>query len=268
MTPKRKLESKTAWITGGGTGIGAAVAQRFAEAGANVALTGRRPEPLEVIAQNVGGLAVPADVRDEKAMADAVRMIVDRFGGLDIVIANAGVITEGAVDAMEPDAWQASVDINLTGVMNTLKSAMPVLAQKGSGAVVVVSSVAGMMGVPQSAAYCATKAGVIGLTRSMAVDYGPNGIRVNALCPGWVQTPMSEEEMAALAEEKGISVNASIEAVTRHLPLARMAAPAEIAACAEFLASDDASFVTGAVLMADGGGSVVDVGTLAFASLG
>lgn len=260
----KRLKDRVALITGGGTGIGAAMARRFAAAGARVAVTGRRAEPLQHIAEEIDGLALAVDVRDSDAMADAVRQVVDQWGGLDIVVANAGVITEGEVATLQDEAWQTTVDINLTGVTRTLRAALPALTGSASSAILVVSSVAGLMGVPQGSAYCATKAAVIGLTKSMAVDYGPKGIRINALCPGWVRTPMSDDEMAALAQEKGISVEAAVEAVTRHLPLKRMAAPEEIAACAEFLVSDDASFVTGAVLVADGGGCVVDVGTLAF----
>jgi meso-butanediol dehydrogenase/(S,S)-butanediol dehydrogenase/diacetyl reductase len=259
-----RLKDRVVLITGGGTGIGAAMARRFAAAGAKVAVTGRRIEPLQHIAKEIGGLALAVDVRDSDAMADAVRQITDRWGRLDIVVANAGVITEGEVATLQDDVWQTTVDINLTGVTRTLRAALPALAESTNAAILVVSSVAGLMGVPQAAAYCATKAAVIGLTKSMAVDYGPKGIRVNALCPGWVRTPMSDDEMAALAGEKDISVEAAVDAVTRYLPLKRMAAPEEIAACAEFLVSDDASFVTGAVLVADGGGCVVDVGTLAF----
>jgi meso-butanediol dehydrogenase / (S,S)-butanediol dehydrogenase / diacetyl reductase len=259
-----RLKGRIALITGGGTGIGAAMARRFAAAGARVVVTGRRLEPLQHIAEQIGGLALAVDVRDSGAMGSAVRQTVDQWGGLDIVVANAGIITEGDVLTLQDDAWQTTLDINLTGVTRTLRAALPALAKSTKAAILVISSVAGLMGVPQGAAYSATKAAVIGLTKSMAVDYGPRGIRVNALCPGWVHTPMSDDEMAALAEEKGITVEAAVDAVTRHLPLKRMAAPEEIAACAEFLVSDDASFVTGAVLVADGGGCVVDVGTLAF----
>jgi meso-butanediol dehydrogenase/(S,S)-butanediol dehydrogenase/diacetyl reductase len=259
-----RLKGRVALITGGGTGMGAAMARRFAASGAKVAVTGRRPEPLQHIAEQIGGLALAVDVRDSDAMSDAIRKIVDQWGGLDIVVANAGIITEGDVATLQDEAWQTTLDINLTGVARTLRAALPALAESTKAAILVISSVAGLMGVPQGAAYCATKAAVIGLTKSMAVDYGPKGIRVNALCPGWVRTPMSDDETAALAAEKGIPVEAAVDAVTRHLPLKRMAAPEEIAACAEFLISDDASFVTGAVLVADGGGCAVDVGTLAY----
>ncbi len=258
------LKNKVALITGGGTGIGAAIAKRFTISGAKVAVTGRRLKPLKEIANKINGMALQADVRDSNAMSQAIQSVVNQWGGLDIVVANAGVIAEGDVASFRDEDWQTTMDINLTGVTRTLHAALPTLAAGSKSAIVIISSVAGLMGVPRGAAYCASKAGVIGLTRSMAVDIGPKGIRVNALCPGWVRTPMSDEEMATLAKEKGISVEAASEAVTRYLPLKRMAAPEEIATCAEFLVSDNASFVTGAVLVADGGGYAVDVGSLAF----
>jgi NAD(P)-dependent dehydrogenase (short-subunit alcohol dehydrogenase family) len=261
------LKNKIALITGGGTGIGAAIAKRFAISGAKVAVTGRRLKPLKEIAGNIDGMALQADVRDRNAMFQVIRNVVNQWGCLDIVVANAGVISEGDIETLSDEDWQMTIDINLTGVLRTIQAASPALSENSRGSIVIVSSVAGLTGVPQGAAYCASKAGVIGLTKSMALDMGPKGIRVNALCPGWVKTPMSDEEMATLASEKGISVEAALEAVTRYLPLKRMAAPEEIAACAEFLASDNASFVTGATLVADGGGCAVDVGSLAFMPL-
>ena len=260
----KRLEGKAALITGGGTGIGAAIARRFARSGARVAVSGRRSGPLERIAGEIGGVAAVADVTDPAAMARAVEKTAAAFGGLDIVVANAGIITEGDVASLEDKQWRQALEINVTGVMETVRAALPQLVRRGGGAIVTISSVGGLMGCPQSAAYCTSKAALMGFTRSLAVDYGPQGIRANTLCPGWVKTPMSDEEIAALAEEKGITTEEAIHAVTRDLPLARMADPDEIAGCAEFLASDDASFVTGTILTADGGGCIVDVGTLAF----
>jgi len=260
-----RLQGKVALITGGGTGIGAAMARRFSDSGASVVVSGRRAEPIQEVARDIDGLAVQADVRDRASLAEAVRLTVETFAGLDIVVANAGIIDDEEAEYISDDQWSTMIDINLTGVMRTAREALPFLKKRNGGAIVITASVAGLFGIPGSAGYCSAKTAVLGLTRSMAYDYGPFGIRVNALCPGWVRTPMSEMEMAALAESKGIEVEAAVRAVTRFLPLRRMAAPEEIAACAEFLASDDASFVTGAVLTADGGGSVVDAGTLAFA---
>ncbi len=263
---KGKLQGKVAIVTGGGTGIGAAVAHRFSSSGASVVVTGRRAEPIQEIAEKINGMAVQGDVRDSQSMIEAVRTAVNTYNGLDIVVANAGIIKDNQAGSISDDEWTEMIDINLTGVMKTVREAVPALKKRGGGAIVILSSVAGLFGVPSAAAYCSTKAAVLGLTRSMAFDFGPSGVRVNALCPGWVRTPMSDMEMEMLSESKKIEVEAAVKAVTRYLPLQRMAAPEEIAACVEFLASEDASFVTGAILTADGGGSIVDVGTLAFIS--
>lgn len=260
-----RLTNKVALITGGGTGIGAAVARRFAGEGASVVVTGRRPAPIQAVADEIGGVAVAGDTSDNEHVAAAVSTAVARFGGLDIVVANAAVSYEAGVMTIEDDRWQEMLQVNLGGVMKVCRAALSALKDRGRGAIVIVSSVGGLSAAPNSASYGTTKAGVIGLAKSMAYDYGPDNIRVNALCPGWVRTPMSESSMDMLAKEKGISQAEAFKLATAHLPLRRPAEPAEIANCCLFLASDEASFVTGAVLVADGGGEVVDVGTLAFA---
>ena len=259
-----RLAGKVALVTGGGTGIGAAIARRFAASGAPVAVTGRRPEPLAEVAAEVGGLALAGDTTSPADCAAAVGAAVARLGGLDVVVANAGVIAGGSVTSQDPAAWEEVLRVNVGGVMQICRAALPALLARGGGAVVVVSSVAGLASGSETASYVTSKHAVIGLARSMAYDYGPRGVRVNVLCPGWVRTPMSEEEMRALARARGTDEAEAVAATVRPLPLRRMAEPAEIAACAEFLASDDASFVTGAVLVADGGGAIVDVGTLSF----
>lgn len=259
-----RLEGRVALITGGGTGIGAATARRFASEGASVVVTGRRPGPIASVAGEVGGIAVRGDVRDDRHLAEAVAAAVDRFGGLDVVVANAGVVADGDVGSVTNEAWEGMLEIDLTGAMKVARAALPALLDRGGGSIVIVSSVAALVAGPSSASYGVAKAGLLALTRSMAFDYGPKGIRVNAICPGWVRTEMSEAEMDGLAERRGIDREQAFALVSRHLPLRRVAEPSEIAACCLFLASDEASFVTGAVLVADGGGLIVDVGMLAY----
>ena len=260
---KQLMEGKVALITGGGTGLGAAIARRFSNSGASIVVTGRRKGPIQAVAKEIGGLAVAGDVTDSVHLNEAVNLAVKEFGGLDIVIANAGVMSSADVASVKEGDWQQMIDVNLTGVMLTVKAALPAMINKG-GTVVNVSSVAGMMGVNGAAGYSATKAALLGLTRSMAMDYGRHRIRVNTLCPGWFLSEMSQMEMEELARKKEISVSEAIDLVTQYLPLKRMADPDEIAACVEFLASDNSSFVTGTVLIADGGSSIVDVGMLGF----
>jgi len=259
-----RLQGRVALITGGGTGIGAATARRFAAAGAHVTVTGRRPGPIEAVAAEVGGLAVSGDIADPGHCREAVAYTLERFGSLDILVANAGIEAIGSVTELDPERWHEVLRVNLDGVMYAARAALPALNAQGGGAIVVVASVAALRSGPHYAAYVASKTALLGLARSMAYDYGPSGIRVNTVCPGWVRTEMSEREFADMAAARGITLEQMLERVTEAYPLRRMAAPAEIAACIEFLASDDASFVTGAVLTADGGGEVVDVGTLAF----
>jgi NAD(P)-dependent dehydrogenase (short-subunit alcohol dehydrogenase family) len=259
-----RLRGKVAIVTGGGSGIGAATARRFAAEGARVVVTGRRPEPLEVVAADVDGLAVPGDVTDPAHAPAAVAAALDAFGGLDVMVANAGVGFGGTAAEVDDERWTRTLDVNVTGVLRLARAAIPALVQRGGGSVVVVSSVSALESGTDSAAYDTSKAALLGLVRSVAVDYGPKGVRANAVCPGWVVTPMADASMDELAERRGVSRDEAYRLATARIPLRRAATADEIAACCLFLASDDASIVTGSVLVADGGGTAVDVGSLAF----
>ena len=259
-----RLEGKVAVITGGGTGIGAATARRFGEEGARVVVTGRRPEPLEAVAREIDGLAVPGDVADTDHALEAVAGATETFGGLDVLVANAGVGLGGAAADVDDERWSRTVDVNLTGAFRFVRAAIPPLLERGGGSIVLVSSVSALVIGTGSAAYAASKTGMLGLARSVAVDYGPRGIRANALCPGWVRTPMGDASMTELASARGIDLEQAYRLSTAHIPLRRPATPEEIAACCLFLASDEASIVTGTALVADGGGLAVDVAEIAF----
>lgn len=259
-----RLQGKSALVTGGGTGIGAAIARRFAREGAGVIVTGRRPQPLEQVADEIGGLACPGDSADPDTVRHTVERALQRFGALDVLVANAGGEGGGAVVEADDETWRAGMRANLDAAFVCARECLPVMVAAGGGSIVIVSSVAGVLAGPEMAGYVTAKHGLVGLMRSLAVDYGPKGVRVNALCPGWVRTPMSECEMDTLAETRGIDREQAFALVTRDLPLRRAADPDEIAAVALFLASDEASFVTGAVVLADGGSTALDVGTLAF----
>jgi meso-butanediol dehydrogenase / (S,S)-butanediol dehydrogenase / diacetyl reductase len=259
-----RLEDKVAIVSGGGTGIGAAMARRFVAEGARVVVTGRRKEPLDAVAAETGGIGVPGDVTDPEHAPAAVRAAVDAFGGLDIVVANAGVGFGGTAGDVDDERWQRTLDVNVTGVLRLVRAALPVLIERGGGSIVLVSSTSGLVSGTDSAAYVTSKHGLIGLARSLAVDYGPSGIRANALCPGWVVTPMADEEMDYLAAERGITREDAYRLATSTVPLRRPATAEEIAACALFLAGDESSIVTGSMLVADGGGMAADVATVAF----
>ena len=268
QTPAMRLAGKVALISGGGTGIGAATARRFAAEGAMVVVTGRRSEPLAVVADEVGGRAVPGDTSDPAHAAEAAATAVDTFGGLDIVVASAGIDLGGGVSGsagdVDDERWQRTLDVNLTGPLVLTRAALPAMVERGAGSIVLVSSVNGLASAKRSVAYDTSKAGLIGLTRSLAVDYGPRGIRANAVCPGWVVTPMGDEDMDGLADAAGITREAAYRRATAQVPLQRPATADEIAACCLFLASDEAAIVTGTTLVADGGGLAVEPASTAF----
>ena len=260
----KRLEGKVALITGGGTGIGAAIARRFVASGASVALTGRRREPIAQLAAELNGLAVQGDTGNADDCAAAVTRTVAEFGGLDILIANAAILSAGSVTTLVEADWQDVMNVNVAGAMQIARAAVPAMVERGGGAIVTISSVAGIRSSREFSAYITSKHALIGLTKTLACDYGAQGIRANSLCPGWVKTSMSDGAMASLADRKGLTVEEARALTTQYTPLQRMGEPDEIAACAEFLVSDDASFVTGATLIADGGGHIVDIGTLSF----
>lgn len=262
------LEGRIALISGGGTGIGAAIAERFAADGARVAVVGRRPGPLREVADRCGAYPVVADLTDSAQVAAAVESVVRELGGVDIVVANAGGHGFASVADTDDDAWQASLNANLTTAFLTVRAALPQLvARKGS--VVVISSLAGMFAGPKVAGYTVSKHALLGLTRSLARDYGRHGVRVNTLCPGWVRTPMADGEMDEFAQHASIgSRDEAYRTVTANVPLGRAAEPAEMAAIVRFLASDEASYLTGATIIADGGAHIVDLPTIAFDAMG
>jgi meso-butanediol dehydrogenase / (S,S)-butanediol dehydrogenase / diacetyl reductase len=261
-----QLNGRVAVVTGGGSGIGAAIARRFASEGARVVVTGRRREPLEDVAAELGGIAVPGDAADPAHADEVVDAAVAAFGGIDVVVANAGIDRPGSVIEITDDDWHRTIDVNLTGPLMLLRAAIPVMVGRGGGSVVLVSSVNGLANAPRAVAYDASKAALISLARSIAVDFGPRGVRANALCPGWVVTPMGDQDMDAMAAARGISRDEAYRLASSSVPLRRPASPEEIAACCLFLASDESSIVTGTALVADGGGAAVEIGSVAFAS--
>jgi len=258
-----RLQGKVAIVSGGGTGIGAATARRFAQEGAHVVVSGRREGPIRSVAEEIGGVAVAGDAADPADVAHLIRATLDAFGRLDIVIANAAVAFGGAGGEVSDESWKRTLDVNVTGPLLLTRAALPSLEEHENGAVVLVSSVSGFVSSTRSAAYVTSKAALLGLMRSLVVDYGPHGVRTNAVCPGWVVTPLGDESMDELAAERGITREAAYLLATAHVPLRRPATAEEIAACCLFLASDEASIVNGAALVADGGQMAVDVGSLA-----
>jgi NAD(P)-dependent dehydrogenase (short-subunit alcohol dehydrogenase family) len=249
---KPLLEGKRALVTGAGSGIGRAIAERFVAEGARVALLDRSQEALDAVARTLGPAAavIKADVTREDEVEQALRGCVDELGGLDVVVANAGVLRadrDDRADRLDADAWREIVEINLTGAFLTCKHGIRALLESGGGSVVLTASPTGLYGLaPGLDAYSSSKAGVYGLMRVLANDYAREGIRVNGVIPGYTHTPMTNWVTPADAET-----------LLRGIPLGRAGEPEEVAAVMAFLASDQAPYVTGAVWAADGGMTAV-----------
>jgi meso-butanediol dehydrogenase / (S,S)-butanediol dehydrogenase / diacetyl reductase len=252
--------TQVALVTGGGTGIGAAVARRLSMDGYEVAVTGRRAGPIEEVAAEVDGLAVVADTGAAGDATRAVAETVDRFGGLDALVLNAGVGGVGSLLDLEPDVFEEVLRVNVTGAFLTARAAIPHLLER-RGAIVSIASVSALRAAPKSLAYCSSKAALAMLTQCIALDHGSDGVRANCLCPGWVRTPMADSEMDALGLD---SREGAYAVATQDVPLRRPSEPEEIAAAAAWLLSDEASYLNGAVIPVDGGVTIVDVGSLAF----
>jgi len=265
------LKGKIALITGGGTGIGAAIAARFVADGARVCLTGRRLQLLEQVAASLPAGSAAVCAGDVAILEDAQKMVkkaVDFGGKLDVLVNNAGIDPPGTIVEMDPEIWKKVVDINLTGPFFMMKAAIPFLIKNGGGSIINIASLAGLRCIPAMPAYCSTKAGLIMLTQQAALDYGTAKIRCNAVCPGAIRTSMLEHSMTPLAEALKTDISGALLKMTSFSPLRRAASPDEVTGICAYLASDESAFTTGAVMVIDGGASVVDVNGAAVSSAG
>lgn len=249
-----KLEGKVALITGGTSGIGSATAALFASEGAAVALTGRNRERGEQVAQAIiekGGQAIfiHSDVRFADSCRQAVEQTLERFGRIDVLFNNAGVFHPKTVPECSEEEWDETIDSSLKGAFLMSKYALPSMIERGGGSIIHTSSGWGILGGDKAAAYCAAKGGLIIMAKAMAIDHGPQGIRVNCVCPGDTETPMLPDD----ARKRGMPWEDYLAGASDR-PLGRIGTVEEIARAVLFLASDDSSFVTGEALVVDGGG--------------
>ncbi|MGK0477009.1 MAG: NAD(P)-dependent dehydrogenase (short-subunit alcohol dehydrogenase family) [Ilumatobacter sp.] len=257
-----RLANKSTIVTGAGSGIGRAAATLFAAEGAKVTCADIDGAAASATAEAIGSaaIAVQVDVADEAAAADMVSETLSAFGRVDAVYANAGIGGPGRAGDVTLEDWNRVISINLTGVWLSVKHALAPMIEAGGGSLVLQASIGGVIGVPGIASYAAAKGGVIGLTKQMAVDYGPQNIRVNAICPGTVPTPLvieTYEARGGFASGSSAGPDASIdellEASTARFPLGRLGTVENIAQLALHLASDESAWTTGATFNIDGG---------------
>lgn len=249
-----KLENRIAIITGGAMGIGAATAQLFAEEGAKVVVGDVADEAAQQLVNSISARGKQAifrhvDVRRPQEVEQLVAAAVETYGGLDILVNNAGVALAKSTTDTTLEEWERVIGINLTGTWLCARAAIPELIKRGGGAIVNVASNAGLVGFPNLAAYCASKGGMVQLTKAMALDCAPHHIRVNAICPGQTRTPMGNGFIAAQKDPEAFVR----EFVNVQHPIGRMAEAEEVAQGILFLACDNSSFFTGSILAADGG---------------
>jgi NAD(P)-dependent dehydrogenase (short-subunit alcohol dehydrogenase family) len=248
-----RLSGKVALITGGNAGIGESVARLFAEEGAAVVVTGRRQAELdrvvrEILAKGGKALAVAGTVTDEAHARAAVQQAIATFGKVDVLVNNAGVGDFGKrLHEMDDAAWAHVLDVNLTGVFRITRAVIPQMLKQTGGAIVNISSIASLVGIPMLSAYAASKGALDALTRSIAIDYASDGIRCNVVNPGLIDTPMAASLMAD-PEQLGLLLS--------HYPIRRPGKPEEVASMVLYLASDESAWVTGGTFRIDGGMTV------------
>jgi NAD(P)-dependent dehydrogenase (short-subunit alcohol dehydrogenase family) len=250
MTSTGRLTGKIALVTGAGSGIGKETALRFAAEGATVAAADVRGDPARATAAEIGGEAIglEMDVTSTASVGAGVAEMLARLGGIDVVVNNAGVTIVGAAHGMVEDDWDRELATNLKSIYLVSKAAWPHLVARGGGVILTTASIAGIWAIPDDAAYCASKAGAIMLTKCMALDGAKAGIRANCVCPGFTETPMIQGYFADQPDPEAARAFA-----TKIHPLGRLGTPRDIADAFVYLASDEASWVTGTALVVDGG---------------
>jgi len=246
----RKLEGKVALITGAASGIGAATARLFAQEGARVVIADIRYREAKLVESSIidsGGdaLAVKVDISEPSQVNEMIIKTIEKYGALHILMCNAGVLCPGSVTEIEIDDWNKTLAVNLSGTFLCSRYGIPEIKKSGGGSIIITSSAVGFAAEKGIAAYGTSKGGLIILTKLMALDYVKDGIRVNCVCPGWVDTPFNDP----IIDSEGLTS----DHINSLIPMGRQCTPEEIAQSALFLASEDAKYITGHVLVIDGG---------------
>jgi NAD(P)-dependent dehydrogenase (short-subunit alcohol dehydrogenase family) len=256
----KKLSNKIAFITGGGRGIGRAIAFAFAREGARVALVARTAAEVESAAAEIADefsvetMHATCDVSDAGAVVSAFARMEEKFGrGCDVLVNNAGVAESAPFIKTDEEMWQRHLAINLTGTFLCTRAALPAMIECGWGRVINVASIAGKTGAPYIAAYAASKHGVLGLTRALALEVALKGVTVNAICPGYVDTDMTTRALRSIEEKTGRAAADTLEAIKRMSPQQRLVTAEEVAALALLLASEEGRGINGQAINVDGG---------------
>lgn len=249
----KPLDGKVAVVTGGARGIGHAICKAFAEAGAKVAVADVLYDDAKSTADEVGGMAVAMDVTDLSSISEGVSAVEAAWGGIDILVNNAGIFNMASLDKITPEDYRRQYDINVGGTIFACQAVVPSIKKRGGGAIINFASQAGRRGEPNIAVYCSTKAAVISVTQSLALELASDNIRVNAIAPGVIDTPMWKHVDAQFAEYENKPLGQKKREVGEAVPLGRMGDPKDVADPCVFLASDDARYITAQTLNVDGG---------------
>ncbi len=250
----RPLNGAHALITGGGTGIGAAIAVRLAGAGARVTVAGRRPEPLRKVADGLAAAqAVPFDVTDEAALEAGLATATENFGPVDILVNNAGAAESTPFGRTTTKTWRAMLEVNLTGVFLVSRAVLPTMVEHGWGRIVSIASTAGLKGYAYVAAYCAAKHGVIGMSRSLALEVAQKGVTVNVVCPGYTETGLLGGSVANITDKTGMSEDEARAQLIESNPQGRFVSPKEVADTVAWLVGPNTDAITGQAIAVAGG---------------
>lgn len=249
----KPLEGKVALVTGGARGIGRAICEAMADAGARVAVADLNAADAAATAKAIGGMAVSMDVTDFGKIKSGVQFVEDAMGGIDILVNNAGIFNMASIDKVTPEDYRRQYDVNVGGTIFTCQAVVPGMKKRGGGCIINFSSQAGRRGEAYVLLYCSTKAAVISVTQSLALELAGDNIRVNAVAPGVVDTPMWDVVDAQFAEYENKPLGQKKREVGEAVPLGRMGEPRDVAEPCVFLASDAARYITAQTLNVDGG---------------